>query len=55
MWRTRVIGPLISSMLARNSAGALMINVFSVIIACDLAFTALSRAILICRIISGNV
>jgi len=52
MWRISVIGPLIRSRLSRSSAGALMINVFKVIIACDLDLTALSRAILKCRIIS---
>jgi len=31
-----------------------MINVFNVIIACDLAFSALSRAILMWRIISDD-
>ncbi len=39
---------------SRRSDGAFIINVRKVIIACDLAFTALSRATLICRIISDD-
>ena len=54
MCRIRLIGPLIWSRVSRSSAGALMIIVFKVIIACDLAFTALSRTILMCRIISDD-
>jgi hypothetical protein len=50
--RTKEIGPRMCSRLARRSAGALMINVFKVIMACDFALTALSLATFRCRIIS---
>lgn len=54
MWRIKVIGPLIWSRAPRRSDDAFVINVLKVIIACDFALTALSRAILRCRIISDD-
>ena len=54
MWRIKAIGPLIWSSASRRSDGAFIINVRKVIIACDLAFIALSEATLMCRIISDD-
>ena len=46
--------PRIWSSISRRTAGALMIKVFRVTIACEQDFTAVSRAIFKCRIISDE-
>jgi len=54
MWRTRAMLPLTLSRPSRSCAGALRINAFRMIAACDLLLMALSQATFRSRIISTD-
>ena len=54
-WRISVILPMIQSSVWRKAAGALMMMVLSVTIACLRLFTAVSRATFKCRVISTEL